>query len=766
MKGRPFASCLWRTLSLAALPATVSAQSFPLTSADIADSAAMERSAPRLAQAVLGSYRDTNRLRFLDNRFRLELLAGRISDAARALAQARALRDTPGSTPAARAANVQFEIYVRARTLADSDGRPFADAFAQAFRERFAKLDDAAAAFAARTILVPGRIAANDLFWAAPNQSGRTVVSLEEALTFLRIYSNVAVHRAFARLPASLVAEDEARRFEVQNNIAVKTADGATVCAVVARPRASASGRLPALLQFTIYADSIGSVREAVRIAANGYVGVTGHSRGKACSPDTVTPYVHDGADAAALVDWIAAHPWTDGRVGMIGGSYNGFTAWAAMKQMPKALKAIMVGAPVAPGIDVPMEGNVFLNFVYPWPFFTMNDRWLDSATYGQNQRWNGLYRQWYRSGRPYRELAAIDGTPNPGFADWLAHPTLDEYWTAMVPHGREFAAIDIPVLTTYGYFFGGPGGGLHYYIEHTRENPRAQHYLLMGPWDHGQAQRGVVTPLGDTATFIAGYEIDPAARIDILASLRYQWFDWILKGGPRPALLRDRVNYQLMGANEWRSAPSLTAAASGRLRLHLNPARVNGRYSLTPTPASTGSVTHTVNLADRSDLDRAFVGGLQAAELDTANGVVFMSEPLQRATEVVGVLSGRLELVTNKRDFDFTITLYELRADGQYFQLAPYSSRASHVESLTTRRLLTPGQTARLTFSSRLRFTARQFAPGSRVVIVIAVNKGPGQQINYGTGQNVSDESVADAGEPVLIRWLPGSYVDIPVRH
>src|SRR5437660_7756170 len=107
-----------------------------------------------------------------------------------------------------------------------------------------------------------------------------------------------------------------------------------------------------------------------------------GHTRGKACSPDKTVPYVYDGADAAALIDWIAAQPWSDGRVGMYGGSYSGFTAWAAAKHMPKALKAIMVGAPVAPGVDVPMEGNVFWNFVYPWPFYTTNTRWLDNATY------------------------------------------------------------------------------------------------------------------------------------------------------------------------------------------------------------------------------------------------------------------------------------------------------------------------------------------------------------------------------------------------
>lgn len=284
------------------------------------------------------------------------------------------------------------------------------------------------------------RTVANDLRWATPNLVGRTTVSLEEAPQLLHVYQAVESYRAFAGLPAALVAEDEARRYVIETNVALRTPDRATVCAVVVRPRRTRE-RLPALLQFTIYADSVTWAREALLAAANGYVGITAHTRGKACSPDVTEPYAHDGVDAAAVIDWIAAQPWSDGRVGMYGGSYSGFTAWAVAKHAPKALKAIMVGAPVGPGIDVPMEGNVFLNFLYPWPFYTTNNRWLDNATYNDNGRWQRLNREWYRSGRPYRELEEIDGTPNPIFAQWLAHPALDAYWDSTIPQARSMRA-------------------------------------------------------------------------------------------------------------------------------------------------------------------------------------------------------------------------------------------------------------------------------------------------------------------------------------
>lgn len=739
-----------------------SAQQFALSSADLADSAALATSSRRLAGEVLGSYRDPDRTRYLDNVFRLQILLGSFADAAASLAELRTLRQD--STPSDRARYVQYEILADAMRRGAGEGA-LGDRFAQAFRDRFARLDDATAAFAARTILLSPRTVAGDLRWATPDQSGRSTVSLQDALVLLRVYGAVESYRAFAGLPQALVAEEEARRYLVEKHVPVRTPDGATVCAYVVRPR-TAREPLPTLLQFTIYADSVAAVRDALLSAAHGYAGVTGYTRGKACSSDDPVPYVHDGADAAALIGWIARQPWSDGRVGMYGGSYSGFTAWAAAKRRPDALKGIMAGAPAAPGIDVPMEGNIFLNFLYPWPFYTTNDRWLDNATYNDNPRWQRLYRTWYTSGRPYRELEQIDGTPNPGFAEWLAHPAVDAYWRAMVPHGRDFAGIDIPVLQTAGYFFGGPGGAVWYANEHYRHHPGARHYLLIGPYDHLQAQRGVVTPLGDTATWIAGYTIDPVAGIDIVASLRYQWFDHVLRGGPRPALLRDRVNYQLPGADTWRHAPSLAAVANDRLRLYLRPGG-DGRHTLASAPpGADAALTHTVNLADRSDVDAPFVGGLLATEIDTANAVVLVSEPLTAAMEVSGLLTGHLELIANRRDFDFSITLYEWMADGRYFQLPPIMTRASHAHSMYERRLLTPDARERLDFVSRVRMLSRRMSPGSRIVMVLAIAKSPRQQINYGTGQDVSDEASTAAREPLVIRWMGGSYIDLPVRR
>jgi hypothetical protein len=740
------------------LPVPLAAQRLAIPGTALADSAARPAALARLAADAAGAYRDSNQVVRLDNLFRLHLLSGRLAAADSTLAEWRRAWAVRGDTTArGRAVNQQYEIYLRARRLQADSGAAFPDAFARAFRERFARLDDRTAALVARTFSVP----------PLPGPAGPgsdTTMAVPDAVAWLRGEQIAGTYRDLGRLAAPLIREDDARRYAMASGIQVKTPDGATVCAMVWYPRAAPSRR-PALLQFTIYADTALLLGDLRRNASNGYAAVMGFTRGKACSPDAPVPYVHDGADAVALIGWISRQPWSDGRVGMYGGSYSGMSPWAAAKRAPPALKAIMVGAPVAPGVDVPMEGNIVWNFIYPWPFYTTNTKALDDGTYNDRDRWNRLSNAWYASGRAYRDMDEIDGTPNPIWREWIAHPDYDAYWRAIIPYGREFTGIRIPVLQTAGYYFGGPGAALHYLTEHYRFNPRARHYLLIGPYDHFQAQRGVVSALGDTVTTIAGYETDPVARIDIVADLRYQWFDWILKGGPRPALLADKVNYEVVGANRWKHAPSVAAMSNGTLKFYLSDERSGASHRLVPAPPATdASVTLTVDLADRSDSSRMVPGGgVSDTAIDTFNSLVYVSDPLPAPTEVSGLLSGHLELVANKRDFDFGISIFELRQDGSYRSLPPYQSRASYVADITRRRLLTPGARERLDWRN-VRLTSHRCEAGSRIVMVIGAVRNPGQQINYGTGKDVNEETVADAGEPLTVRWSNRSYLELPV--
>jgi predicted acyl esterase len=269
-----------------------------------------------------------------------------------------------------------------------------------------------------------------------------------------------------------------------------------------------------------------------------------------------------------------------------------------------------------------------------------------------------------------------------------------------------------------------------------------------------------------DTTYVLAGYTLDPAALFD-MGELRYQWFDYVFKGAPKPALLKDRINYEVMGANAWKHSPSIAAMSNGTLRYYLMPLRVGDAYRLSESnPATKTSVRQTVDLADRSDADRVVPGGgVVDTAIDALNGVTFVSNPLRAQTELSGLFSGRLEFRTNKKDFDFLISLYELTSANKYVLLSTYWTRASAVSDLVHPRLLTPGARERLDFRS-VRLTSRQLQAGSRIVLLINVIKEPDMQINYGTGGDVSDETIADAGEPLTIDWFGDSFIDLPIRY
>jgi putative CocE/NonD family hydrolase len=536
--------------------------------------------------------------------------------------------------------------------------------------------------------------------------------------------------------------------------VLVKSGD-ATISAIVEKP-AGKSGRQPAVLVFDIYTNPEAHARHAKDIAARGFVAVIADTRGKGRSPDAIVPYEHDGEDARAVIEWIARQPWSDGKVGMIGGSYSGFTAWAAAKRKPRALKGIAVSAAAIPGHGLPMHNNVFLSANYGWAFFVTNNKRLDDAVYSDPARWNKMTREWFMSGRPYRELDAVDGTPNPWFQRWLRHPAFDAYWQRMAPFGKDYARIDIPVLTITGYYDDGQVSALRYMTEQLKHRPKAEHYLLIGPWDH------FGTHASTRPDTLREYRVDPVSNVDSL-KLKLDFMDHVLNGAARPTQLVDRVNYQLMGDDTWRSARSLEAMNTPR-RLYLASQAGGATLPLTDAKPPDGCVTHEVDLADRVKFHgfHAYPYPIVQGPLQYVTEAIFESGPFDRATVISGTFRGTLLTRINKRDFDYTVTVYEAMPDGKLFHLGYSLNRASHATDGTKRNLLTPGELTGLPFETSL--VARKMRPGSALLVLVDAVKHPSAQINYGTGKNVSDESVKDAGEPLRIEWCAGSFVDVPV--
>ncbi len=703
-----------------------------------------------LAVRILPVYEEKDPLRYFANLSILQMVAG----------DYRAAHETRRSLlERRRRANVApplggalLDIYAQAKAAAADSKAPFAPIFTKLLRQAVSRLDDEDAyTLTTWHDAAPGSYR-DALQGSFDGVRGEHDITMSQAIDLIRTYLAYEVHRQVGGLVEAAGAEDGRRRYVTEDDVRIKAGPGVVLHARVIRPRSQAKP-LPALLEFTI----LRSQDDAFACAAHGYVGVMAYTRGTSRKRGRVIPFRYDGEDARAVIRWIATQPWSDGRVGMYGDGYSGFAAWAAAKDMPSALKAIATTDAMAPGIDIPATGGIHGNSAY---------RWVTNHTHGVDEKgeedpafWRALNQTWYKSGKPYRDLARLAKMPNRVFRSWLGHPSYDHYWQTMIPFREEFARIGIPVLTIAGYYAADEAGSLYYFTQHTGYRPAADDTLLIGPYDDAAMR-------SNPSAILRNYTLDPAARIDLQA-LRFQWFNHVFKGGRKPALLEGRVNYEVMGADRWAHAPSLKAMSDAALKFYLDAAGSSDRNRLARTgPSAETFLPQAVDFADRSDAGWSPPADLVRTNLAARHGVVFVSDPLKRPTEIDGLLSGRLDFWVNKMDMDFNVALYEWLPGGDYVELSvPHEVRASYARDRVHRHLLKAGERQRLTFTST-RITSRRLAAGSRLVLVLGINKRPDQEINYGTGADVSEESIAGAKVPLKVRWYGGSYIEIPVRR
>jgi putative CocE/NonD family hydrolase len=732
------------------------AQELDLPQAAVKDEAALAKAMPELARRAIAVYEDPDRNRHLNTLFRLQIVAGQYPEAVATLRSLTELRRA--TNPASALPLLPFEILAKARVKEADGGLSFDEAFGREFREVFDRLDDKGATEALYWFWTDQNRTRDDLRWAVEKQKGKERITLSDALDLIRKYQFYNSFQVILPLAKVLIAEDDARRYISDKDLLIKTPDGAHIAAIAVRPK-SAKAPLATLLVFTIYADDEQSFSEARKTAAHGYAGVVAYTRGKGRSPDTPVPYEHDGEDARTVIDWISKQPWSDGRVGMYGGSYNGFTQWAATKKLHPALKTIVPYVANNPGNGLPMENNIFLFVNYAWAFYSTNNKYLDNETYFDRKRWDALNDRWYASGKSYRHVDSVDGTPNKWLQRWLQHPSYDRYWQDMVPYKDEFAKINIPVLTITGYYDDGQQSALHFLKEHYKYNKNANHYLLIGPYDHFGAQRSRKDQV------LRGYTIDPVAQIDT-PEITFQWMDYIMRGGKKPELLKDRINYQVMGTNEWKHAPSLEKMSNEALTFYLTDNKSGSHYQLSrEKPSKPGFLYQQVDFADRKTTNNAdyYPDPVVGQKPNFSNGFSFISEPFDEPVEISGTFLGEIKVTINKKDLDIGLVLYEVMPSGELFHLSYYVGRASYAKDMSMRRLLTPGKVESIPFD-RTRMVSRRLSKGSRLLVILNINKHPYAQINYGTGKDVSDEDINDAKPPLQIKWHNDSYVKIPI--
>jgi uncharacterized protein len=723
-----------------------------------ADSLTFAKNIPGLASEVIKRYKDNNPEVYFTTLAYMDIAAGQFALVDKTLNKFM----PPDITDSSQLAVLEMPARVYSRTMLTLPGskEEFEATYAQKFREIYSSLNDYMSEAVNYFYDVKPGTKAKLLRETIDQIKTSDSIGLEDAVKLCTGYGKSL---AFADFPLGiakkLLEQIEEAKYITNDSVLIKMPDGGTVSLTVIRKK-DVSTPQPVILMYTIYPRW--DVYECKDAVTHNYVGVVADTRGKRLSADAVEPFEHDAADAWYIVDWISKQPWCNRKIGMYGGSYVGFTQWAAAKKLHPALKTIVPQVAVGAGIDFPMQNGIFNDFMLQWLHFVTNNKLTDDKERGDRPKWDSLFGNWYKHGYSFRSLDSLDGRPHALFQRWLNHPAYDEYWQKMTPQKQEFSKINIPVLTITGYYDDDQLGAMYYYSQHYKWNKNPDHYLLIGPYDHGGAQ-------GFPHKTLGGYKLDSVANIPIFDIL-YQWMDYVLKDSIRPPILKDRVNFEVMGKNEWRHVSSPDKMHNDSLTLYLGNLPDGKHYPLLETrPLSLAYVRQTVDMKDRKEMRfkngdiNAFAKVIDSVLNPEKEKLVFVSDPVEMPFAISGALRASIIASINKKDVDVVIDLYEQTPDGKYMALAEDVQRASFSRDRTKRQLLKPDKPETINLDGSF-ITCRQFQKGSRIIITVGINKNPSWQINYGSGKDVSDETIKDAAEPFVINWYNSSSITLPI--
>lgn len=545
----------------------------------------------------------------------------------------------------------------------------------------------------------------------------------------------------------------------IEWGVKIPMRDGIELAANVYHP-AGASAKRASILTMTPYtADRYH--KQAMFFARHGYTFAIVDARGRGNSGGEYWPYEKDGDDGHDVVEWMTRQSWSDGKVGMWGGSAAGYNQWATLKEFPKGLVTIVPIASAYPGFDMP---PAFKNIHSAWTLNWLSSvagRTINSNFEGDTDYWVDAFRSHYMEQLPFNQLDEHAGIPSAAFDRWLSHPSVDEYWDTFVPDAAAYARIDIPILTITGHHDGVQRAALRFYsqhMQHASDAGRAGHYLVIGPWNHAGTRK--------PAREVGGVEFGEKSLVDI-DQLHLDWYDWTLRGGPRPAFLKDQVNYYVEETDEWRSATSLDAIRANKSQLFLAPAGAlqerKGRgttanYLYDPRDTRAGEVEPAYGpdyLLDASPATNLFGAGL-----------VYETAAFPADSTITGKPRAQLWIEMDAPDTDIELLLYQIRSDGVSIRLAQDNVRVRYRDSLRVPAPAPLNKIFRLEFPD-FQFFARRIERGSKLRLVIRAPNSIYTQKNYNSGGDVSRESGADARPVKVILHQGGghpSFIELPI--
>ncbi|MCB2109951.1 MAG: CocE/NonD family hydrolase [Defluviimonas sp.] len=426
-------------------------------------------------------------------------------------------------------------------------------------------------------------------------------------------------------------------------------ADGTRLSARVWMP--AGPGPFPAVLEFLPYRKRDGTtVRDALThpwFAGHGLaclrVDMRGNGDSEGLMEDEYSP--RELADAVEVIDWIAAQPWSNGRVGMMGISWGGFNSLQVAALAPEPLKAIVTLCSTVDRYadDIHYKGGCLLNENLGWgaTMWAYSSRPPDPAL---RQGWHEMWQE---------RLAAEPFLP----ALWLRHQNRDAYWK----HGsvcENYGAIKAAVLAV-----GGWGDSYKNAVPALVQNIAAPVKGIVGPWVHKYPHFAVPEPrigflqeaLRWWRRWLAGapdgVEDEPAYRVYLMDGVRpASWYDhrpgrWIAEPAwPAPGITTETL---VLGDGTLGTGTGTGAGGPGA------PFRVT-----VASPQDCGM--------DGGEFCAIWLGPEMPGDQrrDDALSATFDSAPMA-ATDIVGAPVVRLRLTPDKPVAQIAVRLNHVHPDG-----------------------------------------------------------------------------------------------------
>ena len=578
------------------------------------------------------------------------------------------------------------------------------------------------------------------------------IKNLNYRCTFILLMVAVSASSAFSQQSGAQASATPEMKIEFNRRVPMR--DRTELSADIYRPKAD--GRFPVLLNRTPYTKTGGSTLQIAQyFVAHGYVYVAMDVRGRGDSDGTFEPYRNDGQDGYDTIEWLAAQAWSTGKIGTLGGSYNGAIQWlTAVKQPPHLATMVVLATPSDPFVEWPTGQPLPVDI--SWYHFT-------SGHVAQNMSavdWKKLY--WHL---PLITMDEAMGRPNKFWKEEVEHSKLDSFWEDL-RYQNKFDRVRVPVLHISGWYDDEQVGTPLNFIGMTSKGAtevRRSQRLLIGPWPHAI----------NSSTKLGTLDFGPTAVIDI-NDYWLRWFDYWLKGTDNGVSKESPVRIFIMGANVWRDENEWPMARTQWTKYYLHS---NGRANTLSGDGKLSTTAPTKEAEDNysydpakpvpyiTDASFAQIGGPDDyREVEQRQDVlVYTSEPLAEDTEVCGPIKFRLVAASSARDTDFMAKLIDVWPNGFAQRLNDGMVRARFREGMDKPSLIEPGRA--YTFDLDLWNTCQLYKQGHSIRLEISSSGFPKYDRNLNTGDPLGMTSKMEIAQQKIYHDAERlSYVVLPV--